>query len=70
MKRTPARRASYRNGVDWIAMNDEPEDLDPDSVAGYISTLLLADLFGKPASEVAHDIIRVREKDATEGGWT
>lgn len=62
-KRAQAHRASYRKGVEWIAYNDEPFDRDVESIAGYISTLLLADLFGKPAAEVAEAIRRVRIRD-------
>ena len=58
-------RASYRHGVRWIAENDEPEGTDLDEVSGYISTLLLADLFGKDADIVAADIIKHREKAGT-----
>lgn len=53
-------RASYPAGVDWIAFNDEPEDIDVDNVAGYISTSLLAELFGKDAAKVAADIVQRR----------
>jgi hypothetical protein len=55
-------RASYRFGVAWIAENDEPISRDPDEIAGFISTLLLADLFGKEPLEVAKAIIRYRVK--------
>lgn len=61
-------RASYRKGVEWIAWNDEPEDLDPESIAGFISTTLLADLFGKEADVVAADIVRHRQKRTTIWG--
>ena len=54
------RRASYRAGVEWIAANDEPLGLDPESIAGYISTMLLADLFGVEPARVATDILRKR----------
>lgn len=64
-KLSPSRkRASYREGVAWIALNDEPTDLDPDSVASYISTALLADLFGKDTSEVAKAIVSYRRQRA------
>ena len=56
------KRASYRAGIAWVAGNDEPEDLDAASVAGYISTGLLADLFGKDLDEVAEAIVRYRIK--------
>jgi hypothetical protein len=50
------RFRGYRSGVDWIARNDEPTDLDPESVAGYVSTLLLADLVGKRPEDVCVDV--------------
>lgn len=56
------KRASYREGVAWIAWNDEPEDGDPENVAGYISTGLLADLFHVERERVAEDIVRYRVK--------
>jgi hypothetical protein len=56
------KRASYREGVAWIALNDEPDDLDAESAAEYISTTLLADLFRKDPDEVGRDIVRYRIK--------
>jgi hypothetical protein len=58
------RRASYREGVAWIALNDEPEDFDIESVSGYVSTLLLAALFGKSEYEVAAAIVLYRERNS------
>lgn len=54
--------ASYRHGIQWIAQNDEPADLNPESVSGYISTLLLADLFGKEPVVVAAAVVRKRQQ--------
>jgi hypothetical protein len=54
-------RASYRRGLLWIAENDEPEDLDVATVSEYISTALLADLFGKDEEAVARAIVRRRK---------
>jgi len=64
-KRTRAKRASYREGVEWIALMDGPADddaLDPEHVGGCTSVLLLAALFGKPALEVGEDIVAFRKK--------
>lgn len=58
------KRASYRAGVAWIAVNDEPTDRDMESIAGYVSTLLLADLFEIEPARVAHDVQRARHCDA------
>jgi hypothetical protein len=55
-------RASYRKAVEWIAHNDEPGDRDPESVSEFISTLLVADIFGKEPLTVARAIIRYRER--------
>ena len=50
----------YRFGVEWIACNDAPDVVDPAEVAGFISTLLLADLFEKNPATVAADIVKLR----------
>lgn len=57
------KRASYRKGIEWIALNDEPDDRDAENVAGYISTILLSDLFGKDPDDVARDVVRYRERN-------
>lgn len=61
-----AKRASYRYGVEWIAVNDDAgssDATDIPSVSGYISTLLLADLFGKEPDDVACDVVKYRLKN-------
>jgi hypothetical protein len=61
-------RASYRHGVDWIALNDNAGEDTPSNpeaegnVASYISTSLLADLFDKKNDDVARDVMRARRK--------
>ncbi len=56
------KRASYRAAVQWIAFNDEPGDKNLESIAGYISTLLVVDIFDVKADKVAKDILRQRKK--------
>jgi hypothetical protein len=62
------KRASYREGVRWIAANDNagqdrPGDDDvEDIVSGYVSTLMLADLFDVEPERVARDVMRERRK--------
>ena len=61
-----AAREGYRFGVAWIAENDAPGDnADVNTIVGYISVLLLADLFHKEAADVAHDVLRYRQKNLT-----
>lgn len=55
-------RASYRAGVRWIAVNDEPAEYDAEVVAALISVLLLADLFGVEPERVARDVLRERQR--------
>lgn len=60
------KRASYRDGVAWIALNDGAGDtdrLDEAVVAGQVSSLLLADLFGVEASRVGRDVVRYRRNE-------
>ena len=71
------KRASYRHGVEWIALNDNagedfvsPDCRDGneqqkviDTIAAYISTSLLADLFGANRFTVALDVFRVRQRE-------
>lgn len=54
------KRASYREGVEWIAVNDEPAETDINVIAELISTVLLADLFGKDPMDVARAVLKVR----------
>jgi hypothetical protein len=56
------KRASYRHGIKWIALNDEPECLDPHSVSYQISSMLLCDLFDVDCGRVGHDIVRYRKQ--------
>jgi len=56
------KRASYREGVAWIAMNDEP-GATTEETAGLISVALLADLFGATSERVAKDVMRYRDKN-------
>ena len=55
-------RASYRYGVQWLALNDEASETDVPIVASFVTTALLADLFGKEPEDVARDVLRYRER--------
>lgn len=58
------KRASYRNAVDFIALNDSPGDNDPaDILKGYASVVLVSEIFGVPTDRVACDVLRVRAKE-------
>lgn len=55
------KRPTYREAVAWIALNDNTAAGDSvETIAGYISTLLVADLFGAEPRLVAVDIERCR----------
>jgi hypothetical protein len=56
------KRASYRDGIAWIALNDEPSELDLELIAAYISSSLLADLFQIDTMRVARDVLKFRLK--------
>lgn len=64
MTRTRKQRPSYREAVAWIALNDNAGGGDsPEWIAGYVTTGLVADLFGCPQEEVAADVARVRRRE-------
>lgn len=63
------KRASYRDGVDFIAQNDEPAERDPKEVDGLATVVMLASIFGVSTERVARDVVRLRTKLAkAEGG--
>ena len=73
-KRVVTQRPTYRRAVEWIALNDNAGDDDPvkcgrdgnaqaamrTNIAGYLSTVLVADLFGADADDVAADVFILR----------
>lgn len=59
------KRASYREAIAWIALNDDPgssDAYDPKEVGRMISSHLVADLFGVDNEKVGKDIVRFRLK--------
>jgi hypothetical protein len=60
------KRAGYRAGIEWIAVNDEPTDTNPETIADYISSMLLADLFGVEPKRVGRDVARYRAKHSAD----
>jgi hypothetical protein len=57
--------ASYRKAIEWIAYNDSPADdtYDAEALSGYISVVLVADLFDKDSDAVARAVVRKRRKE-------
>lgn len=58
------KRASYREGVQIIAFNDEPTCMNEEEVFGMVTVMMLAALFCVPQERVARDVVRLRKKDA------
>lgn len=59
----------YVRGVEFIALNDEPELLDAKQVERQISTVTVSEVLNVPAKRVARDVVRVRKalnKDAKQ----
>jgi hypothetical protein len=57
------KRANYRDAISWIACNDDaggPGALNFETVRGYTSVCLIADLFGVEQKRVARDVVRYR----------
>lgn len=59
-----AKEELYREAIFWIAANDNPgsaEALNPKVVAGYLTVVMTADLFGVKANKVARSVVELRE---------
>lgn len=58
----------YHRGIDFIAFNDEPSDLDVISISTYISVGVLSEVFKIDEKKIAEDILHLRrtrrEKDS------
>lgn len=59
------KRASYREAVAWVAMNDSGgshDALNPEIVAELITACLVADIFEVEPIRVGQDVVRFRKK--------
>jgi hypothetical protein len=59
------KHASYRHAIAWIASNDsggEDDALTPATVGYYVTSLLVADIFGVEPERVGADIVSYRKK--------
>jgi hypothetical protein len=55
------RSAKYSAAVAWIALNDSAgDDEGEETVAGYLTVVLVADIFGVPAATVAREVLDYR----------
>jgi len=57
---------SYKRAVEFIALNDEPDDLYINSISNYLSTAPLAIASGKKEEVVAQDIYNFRIKEISK----
>jgi hypothetical protein len=55
----------YKFAIQWIALNDaNGDDQAPEQLAGYVSVVLVADIYGKDQDEVAKDVYNLRHPSA------
>lgn len=63
------KRASYREAIAWIALNDSAGDLDsnkPDEVKHLVTAALISDLFQVSSDKVGLDIVKYRKRKGIE----
>ncbi len=53
-------RKTYKSAIEFVALNDDPEEHDIHVVAGTISVGILAHIYSKTAVQVATDIVKIR----------
>lgn len=64
-----SKRASYREAIEWIALNDgagDPGWLDEESVSNQVTVCLIADLFDKKQEEIGKAVVTYRKKHSEE----
>lgn len=65
LKSKPLPKPTYRDFVEWIAMNDGDGDndaLDIEHVSSLISTTMVAHLFGYNMNKVGRDVVNMRRQ--------
>lgn len=58
------KKPTYQNAINWIALNDEPNCLNPRTVSQLISVVLVAAIFGATETQVAYDVLSARIAEA------
>ncbi len=57
------KRPGYKEAVQWIADHDNGANHDHEEIAGYITSALVADIFGVPQEKVGRDVYKKRGGD-------
>lgn len=55
----------YNKAIEWVAFNDEPRDINIESISEMISVGLISDVFNKTPERVAMDVYELRTKYKT-----
>jgi hypothetical protein len=58
------RKPTITEAYEWIAHNDEPDEMDEEVVAGFVTVALVADVFGATTTHVAKRVIQIRKRMA------
>lgn len=59
------KRASYREAIAWVALNDsfgDDDNLDEEAAGNLVSAVLIADIFDVDTAKVGRDIVRYRKE--------
>ncbi len=54
---------SYREAIEYVALNDEPTLLEEDDINSQPTVHLINVIFGTPLDVVVADVIRYRKRD-------
>lgn len=64
MRQRVFKNPSYREAIEYIALNDEPMEMDAEAMTGMPTVHLVSVIFGTPRETVAQDVVDYRAKDA------
>ncbi len=54
---------SVEFAIEWIAMNDNPTQMDAEKLTGTISVCLAADIYNRPVIEIAERVVEFRKNE-------
>lgn len=60
------RCGTYRDAIDWIALNDDTDWLDDEEGSESVTLALVADVFGRTVEEATADLRRALKRARKE----
>lgn len=60
--RTPRHRPALADAINWIALNDESAETDPEVIAQSLTVMLVADVWKREPTDIARRVAAERRR--------